>query len=230
MSELDAYKKRQHRIFGEFLHEIKTPLAIMRSHLESEIINELLPLATRTKLVQDVEEISRMNLLINDVKFLLDDESSEKQAEFTQESLLEVVMDVVEMLEPMAEEKEQTLSLVCSENYQMNMDKNRLIQLFVNLISNGIKYSDIGGKISLHVSHDSEHIYVDVNDNGRGIESKECEAIFEAFYRVRNSNEEGSGLGLALCSAIVQRHNAKIELTSKVGSGSNFRVIFEVGV
>jgi len=227
MSELEEYKAKQHRIFGEFLHEIKTPLAIMRSHLETEIVNEVLPLSTRTKLVQDVEEIARMNSLINDVKFLLDDNYNSMKMQFQNESLLELVMDVVEMLEPLAHEKNQQISLHCDEVFTLLVDKNRLKQLFVNLITNAIKYTPNEGLISVKFSSDIKTLKVSVQDNGIGISKEDQLSIFEAFYRVENSTQEGVGLGLALSSAICSVHNAKIEVQSTLHVGSTFSVIFK---
>lgn len=225
MNELDAYKIKQHRVFGEFLHEIKTPLSILRTHLESEITNESIPLETRKKLVLDVEEIARINLLINDVKFLLGE--SEAPERFQEENLLELVMDVIETLEPIASQKNQKMSLVSEYVCSIHGDKNRLKQLFYNLLSNAIKFSPEESRIDVVFEQKDDTLIISVTDNGIGISKEDQGKIFEAFYRVKDSQHEGVGLGLALCSAIVKMHHGRIELQSTLDGGSKFSVIFK---
>lgn len=227
MNELERYKVRQHRIFGEFLHEIKTPLAIMRTHLESEISNESIPMDTRVKLVQDIEEIARMNTLINDVKFLLEDISPNEKEQFTQENLLEIVMDVVEMMEPMAQTKAIKLSLTCSDIINILVHKNRLKQLFVNLINNAIKYTPSSGSVNINITKEHNNVIVKITDSGIGIAAEYIEKIFEPFFQIQAHTSEGVGLGLALCKNICDMHNATIEVESTLEQGCSFIVTFK---
>ena len=222
--KLQEYKEKQHKIFGEFLHELKTPLAILRSHLESEITNETIPMQTRSKLVQDVEEISRMNYLINDVKFLLD--GTNRRNNFTNESLLETMIDTIEMINYLAEEKEQKISLIANETFLLPIDKNRIKQLFFNLLSNAIKYTPKKGKIEIIIQKINTSIQISIKDDGVGIDACEKEKIFEAFYRVSGNSAKGTGLGLALCKSICDMHNAKIFVADNAKCGSTFTVEF----
>jgi len=227
MSELKEYKRSMHRVFGEFLHEIKTPLAIMRTHLESEISNELIPIEVRQKIVLDVEEIARINQLVNDVKIVLDGENDTIRSSFTSESLLELVMDVVETLEPLAQEKEQKVSLISQGNCEVLMNAFKLKQLFFNLINNAIKYTGTGGKISVIFTIDEAEVSVEIIDNGIGISQQDQNRVFDAFYRGENSAQEGVGLGLAVSLAIARMHEAEIYLQSELGRGSKFKVSFK---
>ena len=227
MSELEEYKKSLHRVFGEFLHEIKTPLAIMRTHLESEIGNELVPIEVRQKIVLDVEEIARINDLVNDVKTLIDGESDLIRSSFKRESLLELVMDVVETLDVLAQQKDQKISLVSQGNCEIMMNSFKLKQLFFNLINNAIKYTEPGGRISVVFSIDKENISVDIKDTGIGISKEEQEMVFEAFYRSPRTKQEGVGLGLAVSLAIARMHDARIQLQSQLGIGSEFKISFK---
>jgi len=227
MSELEQYKRSQHQVFGEFLHEIKTPLAIMRTHLESEITNEAIPLEVRQKLVLDVEEIARANQLLQDMRVLLDGEHEDFRKDFKNESLLELVMDVIETLGPQAQEKKQKLSLVCEENVHINMNVYKLKQLFFNLISNAIKYTPEDNEISISFNMNDEKVCVKVIDKGIGIMKEDQEKIFEAFYRVDNQKYEGTGLGLAVCMAIAKMHNTEVKIKSKLDIGSEFSICFK---
>jgi len=227
MNELDTYKAFQHKVLGEFFHEIKTPLAIMRTHLESEISNEKIPLEVRQKLVLDVEEISRMNVLLNDVRMLLDGEEEKLREEFEKSSLLELVMDVVQTLEPLANEKKQKLSLISKGNISIEMHTAKLKQLFFNLIHNAIKYTPEGGDISVIFLFEDEKVCVEVIDNGIGISKEDQVHVFEAFFRVGGSSENGVGLGLAVSSAIANLHEAGLSVDSTLGEGTCFKLCFK---
>ena len=171
---------------GIFLHELKTPLAIMRTHLESELGNEAIPLDVRRKLVMDVEEIARLNHLIGEMRTLVSGDSSELKLNFKQESLIALLVDVVELLEPLAGEKEQKLTFVVTQNITLNMNREKVMQLFYNLIHNAIKYTPCEGEIEVDCTQYDDEIVVSVKDSGQGITINEQQAIFDIFYRAKN--------------------------------------------
>jgi len=213
------------RFFGEFFHEIKTPLAIMRTHLEAEVSNESLPFGLRKKLVEDVEEIARINALLGDMKLLLGMENAGRQNRFTSESLLEVVMEVIERLEPIAALKAQKLALICPRNCTLKMERNKIKQLFFNLVDNAIKYSDEGSDIEVLILADP--LSVEVKDRGVGVSEPMREKIFAPFVRADATGREGTGLGLAVANAIAQMHGGGIGYEPRQGGGSIFRVRFD---
>jgi len=226
-SELDLYKESQRTVLGEFLHELKTPLAIIRTHLESEFSNENIPLEVRKKMVMDVEEVARLTQLIAQMKTLLSCEFEDEKKYFKQESFLALMVDVIELLEPLALEKGQKISFVATENIEYFMYRDKCKQLFYNLLSNAIKYTPQGGTIEVSLTQSDTSVYVEVKDNGYGIDIADKENIFKQFYRSSNIHEEeGSGLGLALCQAIAKVHSAKVVLESTLDIGSTFSVIF----
>lgn len=220
----EAYQDQLRRFFGEFLHEIKTPLTIMRTHMEAEITNESLPVSVRKKLVQDVEEIARINALLGDMRLLLGLDNAVRQRAFETASLLEVVMDVIERLEPIASAKRQKIALICSVNCTLAMDRHKIKQLFYNLIDNAIKYSEPDKEIEVVIV--AEPLCVEVRDRGIGIPAEAHAHIFEPFYRAERTGRDGTGLGLAVADAIALMHNGKIELEARPEGGSVFRVRF----
>lgn len=222
MSLPKEHAERMQRFFGEFFHEIKTPLAIMRTHLESEINNELLPVSMRKKLVQDVEEIARINALLGDMKLLLGIDRAVRQSTFETASLLEVVMEVIERLEPIAAGKDQKIALICEANCTVAMDRNKMKQLFYNLIDNAIKYSEPEKDIEVMIH--AESLCVEVCDRGIGIPDDAFEQVFMPFFRADTTGREGTGLGLAVAGAIAGMHGGSIELERRKGGGSIFRV------
>jgi len=228
MQELEACKKAYQQLFSEFLHEIKTPLAIIRTHLESEIGSEHVTHAMQKKLVEDVEEIVRVNALLNDMKMILSIEQEARKEMFTYESLVEVVLDVIERLEPTAQLKQQQITLQCEDNCMLMMDKNKLMQLFYNLIENAIKYSDEHKKIEVII--DVKQLSVAIKDRGKGVPKALQEKIFEPFYRIDTKRIEGSGLGLAVANAIVLLHQGTLSCQSRKKGGTTFSVRFSNAV
>ncbi len=211
--------------FDEFLHEIKTPLAIMRSHLESEIGNERIPLEVRQKLVLDIEEIARVNHLVNEMKVIIQSQRALPQLELEEVSFLALLIDVVELLSPIAQENNQNIELNAHENITLVMDAKRIKQLCYNLINNAMKYSSTGARIEVSLYSSTEGIELHIKDNGIGISKENQAKIFDQFFRV-SSKKEGSGLGLSVVSAIVSMHKAQMSLESTLGKGSEFCILF----
>ena len=106
-------------------------------------------------------------------------------------------------------------------------DKHRLEQVFYNLLHNAINYTDSGGQISIAYNLDksAQKVMVDVRDTGIGIPLDEQENIFLPFYRVKNNQRKGNGLGLSITREIVKLHEGDIKLRSRAGKGSTFTVI-----
>ncbi len=207
------------------MHELKTPLAIVRSHLESEINNQELSSEIRKKLALDVEALARLNNLVNEMSFLLYPKRICKIELFTKESLLSLLVDLIEFIEPLAQMKEQKISLVAKENIFHLIDKEKFQQLLLNLVSNAIKYTPEKGEIFIKLTQGHGEIKISIKDTGIGMSKKEKENIFSPFYRVDKNSMGGLGLGLAIAHAISLQHNIKIKVKSRVNKGSTFSLL-----
>ena len=109
---------------------------------------------------------------------------------------------------------------------EISGDRDRLIQVMVNLISNAVKFSEAGtGRIAVDMSHTDNHVRISVNDNGIGIALEDQESIFEEFRQIRHTAKgkpTGSGLGLAITKRIIEFHGGQIWLESEIGKGTTF--------
>ena len=111
-------------------------------------------------------------------------------------------------------------------------NKKLIIMLYKNLISNAIKYNKENGSIDVNISEDSDKVYLSVKDTGIGIAKEHLTKIFERFYRVEESRttndqvESSTGLGLSIVQKICDLHNAKIQVESILGEGTEFKIIF----
>ena len=106
-------------------------------------------------------------------------------------------------------------------------DKNRLRQVFVNLIDNALKYTSSGGGVSVSVSEKDENICINITDNGCGIPAEHLGKVREKFYKA-NSTQRGSGIGLAIVDEIVSLHNGKMEIISEENFGTTVMLSFPV--
>ena len=131
-------------------------------------------------------------------------------------------------IEILAENKNQTLEVDISSDIPATRGNPiRLRQLFDNLIGNAIKYTPEGKKVSIDLHREDNQIIFKVADQGQGIPQEDQAHIFEKFYRASNASsaESGTGLGLAIVKTIVESHNGRIWVESKVNEGSTFVVV-----
>lgn len=223
-----SFISQQHFIL-DAAHEIKTPLAILRTSWEDEFNDENLPVKVRIKLLQDIETITRLNQVINKLLLLsqTEAEAEEARSRFAIINVKDILQDVIGECKILARQKSQKLFPAHIKSSYVLGDQALLFQLFFNLIENAIKYTPNGGEIRLSFEQSENMVTILVKDNGVGISSTDLPFIFNRFYRVnkdRSRKTGGSGLGLAICSFIVELHNGNINAQSVINLGSTFTV------
>jgi signal transduction histidine kinase len=217
----------QQEFLADAAHELKTPLSILRLHWESEINNPNLTLELKEKLVQDVETITRLSHLINNLLLLSKTEAVNLNFELKNVRLDEILEEVVTDASILAKFKGQEIVIVDFIPVMVNGDKLRLYQLFFNLIDNAIKYSPENESILISLRIKDDYAIIEIKDNGSGIPPNDTPNIFKRFYRVQKDRARrsgGSGLGLAICKLIVESHGGSIEVISELKKGSTFKV------
>jgi signal transduction histidine kinase len=227
LQRLQKAFESQRLFMADAAHELKTPLSILRANWESEINNPTLSLEIKEKIVQDIETISRLSHMINNLLLLSQTEFIETNFEFNTLRLDEVIQEVIVDTQMLTEIKSQEFQVIEIPPITLQGDKNRLYQLFFNLIDNAINYTPEEGRVSLTLRSEGEWNIVDIRDNGPGIPPEDLPHIFERFYRVQKDRARrtgGSGLGLSICKHIVEAHKGTIEVESKIGMGTLFRV------
>jgi signal transduction histidine kinase len=140
-------------------------------------------------------------------------------------NLSELSQDACELFAPMAEDKGITVVAETDPDVEVTGDRQRLQRMMANLLDNAIKYTPVGGRISVSVRGSAETVILAVSDTGIGIAEQDFPRIFERFYRGdRSRSRAGSGLGLSLARAIVLAHSGSIAVSSSPGKGSTFAV------
>lgn len=208
-------------------HELRTPLTTVKSYAETllDFVKDNKTAATFTNTI--LNETDRMTRLVKDLLVL---SSLESPAPLTKKlfSLKHMVNDVVSTMTLVAEEKGHRLQFEQKSDIpDFYGDRDKLEQVLYNIISNSIKYTPNGGKITVSLENVFNELCIDVEDTGIGIPEKDLARIFERFYRVdkaRSREQGGTGLGLAISKGIIDAHGGKIEIASKAGEGTKVMI------
>ncbi len=207
-------------------HELKTPLTTIKSYTETlldgyveepETVNEFLEIIDN--------EADRMNRLVKDLLQLSRLDNNQEIFSRKEGNLISLLKAAVKKIELTAASKSQHLNCLFNEEERIpvDMDKDRIEQVILNVISNAIKYTGEGGRIDIDALKMEKKAVVTVTDNGIGIPETEQSRVFERFFRVDKARSRalgGTGLGLAISKQIVEGHQGTIELQSKEGKGT----------
>ncbi|MUT65836.1 two-component system histidine kinase PnpS [Paenibacillus sp. NEAU-GSW1] len=223
--------RRLERMRSEFVanvsHELKTPIAAVKGFAETLLGGVVKDEETAKSFLQIIfDESDRLNRLIGDILELSKIESRRVPLYFSPIEMDTFVQKTITMLETEAAKKSIKLEVNAEAGLYVEADEDRLRQIMMNLLANGINYTPEGGKVQLTVEGiDEDHIRIKISDTGIGIPKKDLPRIFERFYRVdkaRSRSSGGTGLGLSIVKHLVELHKGTIAVTSTVGVGSTF--------
>ena len=228
LEEVKRISKRKTEFVSSVSHELRTPLTSIKGYASILLTEKLGPLPEEIK-----QRLSKINhhsdelaQLINDLLDISRLESGKVTMKHELQGLKNIIAEVSDLLSIQLKEKQIELNLDIPANANtVFIDQGQIKRVFINIISNAIKFTPLKGKISVESHKVDKTVQVDVLDTGCGIPREAQEAIFEEFYRVDNSiNQEvkGSGLGLTLVKHIIEAHGGKIWVKSKLGEGSTF--------
>ena len=219
------------RFTADASHELRTPLTVIRADVE-RAMSVADSHEKAVALEEALQQVSRMTGLVESLLTLA--RADEGRFDILRESvpLEPLIREVAETAMILGEDAEITVTLPIVQPVTVQADPERLRQLFLNLVTNAIKYTPRGGTIELSLETRHDEAIVTVRDNGIGIAAADLPFIFDRFWRVdtARSRSEGSGvgLGLAICQWIAQAHEGRIDVTSRLGRGSTFTVVLPV--
>lgn len=208
-------------------HELKTPVTSLKGYAETLLDGALDDLKVAREFVKIMlTESERLSILINDLLELSKVESTANPMMWQEINIDALIYFLKVKFKPQVEEREIELEFTRPEYPLIAMGDNGMIeQVLTNLIDNAVKYSPVGGKVTMAVSEQAEGILFEVIDTGLGIPEQELKRIFERFYRVdkgRSRKLGGTGLGLAIVKHILETHGSQIKVDSTLGRGSRF--------
>ncbi|EGD51211.1 multi-sensor signal transduction histidine kinase [Thermoanaerobacter ethanolicus JW 200] len=223
--KLDAMRKE---FVANVSHELRTPLATIKSYVETLLYSDVDAEYLKRFLKIIDSETDRMTRLVKDLLLLSKMDSEEKNLKFEHKNLNEVIIDVINRLSIEAHKKNQKLIVDLQEvPRHVYIDKDKMEQVIVNLVTNAIKYTPENGMIKVMTEYDENFATFIVEDNGIGIPKEDLPRIFERFYRVdkaRSRELGGTGLGLSIVKQIVELHKGEVNIESEVGKGTIVRV------
>ena len=217
---------------AETMHELKTPLMAMTAAAEMLEMDSLSDEQRKQVLGTFKRETRRLTRMTQDFLTLSRLESGRYALDLVPVNPIELVQSVVETLEAQAEKAGLTMSLMIESQSLPDIlgDVSRLQQVFINLVSNAIKFNKPGGKVAIKIASKPTGVWISVMDTGRGIDPADMKNLFTRFYRVSHGSEvtEGTGLGLSIVKKLVEAHDGRLEVESQLGKGSAFHCIFPV--
>jgi len=225
--------RRIRQFSGDASHELRTPLTILKGETEVALRWAKSPEEFRSALQSNLEEINRMERIIEDLLQLAKSDAGELPMEIEDLSLSDLILEIFMQGRTLAEGRllEIEIEVEVDREIRIQGDALRLRQLFLNLIVNAIKYTPDPGRVDVSLATEGDDAVVRVVDNGIGIPAEQLPHIFDRFYRVdqaRNREVGGAGLGLSIVKWIVEAHAGQIKVQSEVGSGSIFTVTLPI--
>lgn len=233
IERLDKAFTRQRRFVADASHELRTPVAAIRS-MTDVVLAQSAPVKSEeyASVLRDVNaEAERLGHLISDLLALARTDENQVLLERELVRLDLLVADVAATTEPLAAERGITFEVLAHQPATVLGDEVRLIQVIMNLIDNAVAYTNAGGKVTLEVVVKYNNAFLMVRDTGIGIAKEHLDHIFERFYRVdpaRSRAAGNTGLGLAITEWIVLAHGGKISVESEVGKGTTFTVMLPI--
>jgi heavy metal sensor kinase len=214
------------RFSADAAHELRTPLTILKGEIEIALKSSDGPGEIRQTLVSCLEEVERLNSVVEDLLLMARMEGNALSARPMPVNLAQVLEDVAPALSELAARAENSCTVSPASPLWIEGYDSLLFRLVFNLAENAIKYTPPGGKIEITLQQQNSSALLEVKDNGPGIAPDAQEHVFDRFYRGDPAREgSGTGLGLALVRSIVHLHQGEIRVFSALGEGSCFRVI-----
>ena len=220
--ELKEMDEGRSKFIGVASHELKTPLTAIKANIDF-ILSEregkvpeylrsyLLTIQRNTNRIQGTMDHMLDLTRIKSGHLLLDQEPI---------LLFEVVGGYINEIKPV--DKKLSIQTDIPKDLFVYADRNRLHDIFINLLSNAFKFTSDGGQVSIMASQKDDHILHEIRDTGMGIPEDKLQKIFEEFYQIEGGKYGGTGLGLAIAKRVIEEHGGKIWVESQLGKGSIF--------
>lgn len=219
-----------HRFTADASHELKTPLMVLRAGVERALVHPGTPPEILQSLDETLAQINQMTEMVESLLTLARADEGRAPLAVEECDLRELVVDVAETTGMLGEGAGITeVHTVPDRPLRLAVDRGRIREMLLNMVTNAIKYTPQGGTVSLNLEQDDESVTLSVRDSGIGIAPGDLPHIFERFWRAdparsRTGDRPGVGLGLAITKWIAEAHGGSITVQSRPGRGSVFTV------
>ncbi|MEI6438004.1 MAG: GAF domain-containing sensor histidine kinase [Candidatus Omnitrophota bacterium] len=230
LKDLEEISKKKTEFISAVSHELRTPLTSIKGYASLLITGKIgaIPDSVKERLMKINTHSDNLVKLINDLLDIARIESGRVEMKTAPQPIKPMLNNINDLLTPQLSAKTLTLHVqVQADAPDIEFDASQIERVFINLISNAIKFTPPHGTITINVipQWDKKNLLCEVADTGIGIRKDDVARVFDEFYRVDNEinmNVKGTGLGLALARNIVEAHGGKIWVTSELGTGTMF--------
>lgn len=231
VTEQEKTAEERRQFVSNVSHELRTPLTSVRSYLEALEEGAWEDKSVAPEFIHvTLGETDRMIRMINDLLNLSRMDSGAQQMDLELVNFNELVDYILDRFDMMVNNQEKNYRIVrefTERDLWVEIDTDKIMQVFDNIMNNAIKYSPDGGKIEVHLMETHNNVVLSISDEGLGIPKKDLEKVFERFYRVdkaRARQQGGTGLGLAISKEVMKAHQGQIWVESVEGKGSTFYI------
>lgn len=220
---LEQTEERRVRLISEVTHELRTPLATLKGYLEGLLDGVFQP--DEETITAAAAEAARLERLTSDLASVSQIEEGMVDLRLEEIDLGAIAAEVAARLQPQFQDQQVDLVVLPGPPTQVVADRDRVTQIFTNLIGNALTYTPSGGRVEVRPISDGHHARVAVTDTGRGLTDEQRALVFERFFRADRSMAGGTGVGLTIARGLARLHGGEITVTSPgPGRGATFEL------
>lgn len=228
--ELQHVNQLRRQMTADIAHDLRTPLTVISGYLEGLRDGSLKP--TQARFDTLYQESQLLKRLIDDLRTLSLADAGELKLNLQDFTPNDLLAQVLTSFKPLADSQGVQLAVSVADNLsEVTLDRDRMLQVLGNLVSNSLRYTSAGGQITVSAEMNQHDLILSVQDTGSGIAPEHLQNIFARFYRVgesRYQNEQESGLGLAIAKSIVTAHSGQISAESQIGQGTTIMMTLPI--
>lgn len=226
LDRLSASFKREQQFIGDMAHELTTPLATLKNSFEVVLSRKRDQKEYKNLTKNALQDVDRLNAIIKDILDLAWSEADTTKHLETSFDLSDLVEELREIVSTMAREKKIQVIGKTDSSISIWGDKDKIFRAIFNISENAIKYTPKNSTVEINLLKQADHALLRVRDSGPGIPETEQSQVFNRFYRGTKTKEtSGTGLGLSIANSIIKAHRGAIDVKSKIGQGTEFRII-----
>lgn len=220
--KLKIKHKSRKEVTDKLIHETRTPLTILKTHIEG-IEDGVIDVDSK-----EIEvlkgQVDNIISIISDLGRLIDAQENTENVSIEGFEVSKLLKQIVNGLKAQFDKKGLELSILSEEKIIMKSDKFKLSQVVYNLLTNALKFTNTGGYARIRYSSSGENIILEIEDSGIGIDKKDIDKVFDAYYRVNSENTSGEGIGLYVVKENLRLLNGSVQIDSILDRGSKFTI------